>query len=111
MRVGRIFRAFISRPLFQRSLVKYQLGRWMMSTGSLFRRLPSLLTFFLVKKVSPARKVRFDLRLCPRTKATEKTVSPSGELLLFAEKEVAKKSRAKPIARSKGRVLIRKMNE
>ena len=44
--------------------------------------------------------------LCSGSKAPQKIFSPNGELLLFAEKEVAKKSRAKPIARSEGRMLI-----
>ncbi len=44
------------------------------------------------KEVSPARIVRHDLYLCSRSKAPQNILSPSGDSLLFTEKEVSKKS-------------------
>ncbi len=47
------------------------------------------------EEVTPAREVRHDSYHCLGSKEPHKILSPNGELLLFAEKEVAKKSRAK----------------
>ncbi len=47
--------------------------------------------FLSIKKVTSAREVRHDLHPCERAKASQNIFSPSGDSLLFAEKEVSKK--------------------